>query len=475
MAVGTQPGGTMIYTFRGKWIAGFILVCVGVLLWVRHTALQKSPADVVDFQDPKTTPSALYAKIPGFTNQLVSFDQISSTCYQNKRPESIEDLSKFVALLHQNRQHKLCGEQYKLFKVIYAIRTKQTTVVLSETFLPKVQKWMNGNQELVEATKKQTIIFVDNKWSLESVVFNPVRAKRPGGQGQGSVAEYVNNLIDKAKEGCDFCSYKKYTAADDFGMLESERTVAISNTFKIEKYHGMIVFKQHDPVHFDQDQFIDAMDLAMRWFKTAAGRATDHKYRHMYWDCLPKASASQVHPHIHLALGDHAYYAKWNRLHKAALEFSESVPNWNYWNAMLQVHNALGLSAHFNSASIISYITPQKDLEIVILAKKPSQDFFRLFYFAVRTFMEDMGQFAISAGCVFPKLDVSTDNGAELPAICRLLSRGAADLPRSDVSSFDLFGTANVNKDPFVVIKKVKTALERLKTSKFTYQPKYME
>ena len=86
-----------------------------------------------------------------------------------------------------------------------------------------------------------------------------------------------------------------------------------------------------------------------------------------------------------------------------------------------------------------------------------------------------MGQFAISAGCVFPKLNANTNNGAELPMICRLLSRGAADLPRSDVSSFDLFGTANVNKDPFDVIKKVKIALERLKTSKFTYQPKYME
>ena len=335
MAVVGSKSTSMIYTLKGKWIALLVVVCIVVLLWVKHS----SPL----FPSSDNQPTAI-SKIPGFTNDLVKFDRISSACFKDQKPGSIEDLTKFIALLRVKKQTKLCQEQYKLFKSIYGIRTKETTVVLSETFLPKVKKWMNGNKELVEATKKQTIIFVDNKWSLESVVFNPVRAKRPGGQGVGSVAEYVKNLIAKAKETCDFCSYKKYTASDSFGRIESERNVAISNTFKIEKYHGMVVFKEHDPIHFNQDQFIDAMDLAMQWFEKTNSLVPDHKYRHMYWDILPKASASQVHPHIHMALANYAYYAKWNRLHKAGLKFSESIPNTNYWSAVLQVHNALGLS-----------------------------------------------------------------------------------------------------------------------------------
>jgi len=323
---------------------GLVTICILVLLWVRHNfngkIFDSSTIEIDEFSTKKMD----YSHIPAFSNRLKGFEQISQICYKQKRPQSVEDISKFVLMLRQNTQSKLCQEQYKLFRSLYNIRTKTTTVVLSDTFLPKVKKWMNGNEELVEATKKQTIIFVDNHWSLESVVFNPVRAKRPGGQGDGNVADYVSTLIAKAKDTCDFCSYDKYTAHDTFGILSSERSVAISNTFKIEKYHGMIVFKQHDPVHFNQDQFIDAMDLAMVWFMKTSSLVPSHKYRHMYWDILPKASASQIHPHIHTSLGDYSYYSKWNKMHKAALQYSKDVPNWNYWSVVLQIHNALGLS-----------------------------------------------------------------------------------------------------------------------------------
>lgn len=89
--------------------------------------------------------------------------------------------------------------------------------------------------------------------------------------------------------------------------------------------------------------------------------------------------------------------------------------------------------------------------------------------------MDDLGQYALSSGCVFPRIGAKpTENGAELPMICRLLSRGAADLPRSDVSSFDLFGTANVNKDPFDVIQKLKVSLKKLEQEPLTYKPEHL-
>jgi len=85
-----------------------------------------------------------------------------------------------------------------------------------------------------------------------------------------------------------------------------------------------------------------------------------------------------------------------------------------------------------------------------------------------------LGLFALSSGCVFPKLGSNPENGAELPMLCRLLSRGAADLPRSDVSSFDLFGTSNVNKDPFELITKIKKSLKKLVKEELKYKPKHL-
>ena len=41
--------------------------------------------------------------------------------------------------------------------------------------------------------------------------------------------------------------------------------------------------------------------------------AWDKKYTipHIYWDTLPRASASQVHPHFHVTLARDHYYGRW--------------------------------------------------------------------------------------------------------------------------------------------------------------------
>ena len=43
-------------------------------------------------------------------------------------------------------------------------------------------------------------------------------------------------------------------------------------------------------------------------YKEAHKLAPDHNFRHMYWDVYPKASASQVHPHLHILLASNEYY-----------------------------------------------------------------------------------------------------------------------------------------------------------------------
>ena len=122
----------------------------------------------------------------------------------------------------------------------------------------------------------------------------------------------------------------------------------------------------------------------------------------------------------------------------------------------------------------MAYLTPQKDFEVIVISEKPCLEFFRLVFFTIRTFFDDLEQYALSMGFVFPKLNTNFDYGDELPMMVRILSRGAADSTRSDVSSFDLFGTANVNKDPFKVMRQIKKAVEKSKTQEFSF-PEWVE
>lgn len=121
----------------------------------------------------------------------------------------------------------------------------------------------------------------------------------------------------------------------------------------------------------------------------------------------------------------------------------------------------------------MAYITPQKDFEVIVISHKPCLDFFRLVFFTIRTFMDDLEQYALSMGFVFPKRGTKyTDNGNELPMMVRIVSRGSADMARSDISSFDLFGTPNVNKDPFKVIESLRKSLKKWKTVKLNLHPR---
>ena len=108
----------------------------------------------------------------------------------------------------------------------------------------------------------------------------------------------------------------------------------------------------------------------------------------------------------------------------------------------------------------MAYLTPHKDFEVVVISRRPCLDFFRLVYFTLQTFLVDLKEYSLSMGYVFPKLDKQLDDGEKLPMMLRIISRGPVDNPRSDVTSFDLFGTPNVNKDPFKVVNSIRKSVE---------------
>ena len=43
-------------------------------------------------------------------------------------------------------------------------------------------------------------------------------------------------------------------------------------------------------------------------------------------------------------VGDGGYHTGWNKLHHASQKYSKLNEGLNYWNSLLQIHTALGLS-----------------------------------------------------------------------------------------------------------------------------------
>eukprot|EP00794_Sanderia_malayensis_P006123 gene6123-6827_t len=397
--------------------------------------------------------------------KLNSQDLMNKECFNGQAPKDVDDLSSSLHLWAQS-EVPICRQLYNNLKSIYQVREKTAEITISDTFLVKVKNWLKDNEELIEATKKQTLVFVDNLYTQESVVFNPVRSRRPGASG-GDDSKILHDIVESSKASCDFCKYKELTAMDSFGILESKHSVIVSNTFKIEKYHGMILLRQHNPSNFTMEQFLDSMQLASLWYDKVHDLVPDHEFRHLYWDVYPKASASQIHPHLHITLGNMDYYAKWNHFHTSALNYAYRNGGRNYWRRVIEAHNSLGLTVEYESAVALAYLTPQKDYTTFVICREPNLDFFKLVYFVLKAFVEDLKLYAYSSGFVFPKWDHdSTENGNELPALFSIVYRGSLAGSRSDISSFDLFGTANVNVSPYKVVDAIRSSVKKRRDEK---------
>lgn len=78
-------------------------------------------------------------------------------------------------------------------------------------------------------------------------------------------------------------------------------------------------------------------------------------YPNIAWDTLHHAGASQIHPHIHMMMAPDHYYGYFELLRSAAQRYYEEKGE-NYFNAVLEVHAALGLAVHYGKAVVISTV-----------------------------------------------------------------------------------------------------------------------
>ncbi|ESO89881.1 hypothetical protein LOTGIDRAFT_234020 [Lottia gigantea] len=349
-----------------------------------------------------------------------------------------------------------CVQLYQKFSTIYFIEKTPAPLVLPESFQVKVRKWLKNNEELFKEVYKQEVTQVVNEWTKENTIFNPLREKRPISKPTEPEKTYVKRLVEETAKNCDFCNYKEFTAADVFGRLESKYSFSASNAFKLGKYHELFALKTHDPHNWNLTQFMDMMNLTLKWFDAAHRDDSSFNCPEVIWDILPRAGASQVHPHMHGLLGKTRYHGETDKLKQAAIEYERKTGS-DYFTDLINVHSALGLVVHHKDAVALANLTPKKDHEVIIIARKPTLAFYKMIYFVMRAYIDDLEKLATSMGIGLPPLDGSSS----LPAFARIVTRGAVAEIRSDISSLELFSAVNVNIDPFKVIQVVKQSIEK--------------
>jgi hypothetical protein len=136
--------------------------------------------------------------------------------------------------------------------------------------------------------------------------------------------------MEESKLNCDFCgkNYLNATAEDFFGRLEHSLSYTAANTFKYDRWHTLIVSRNHDTLHLTEDEIGDMFELAKEWLEKVYSIESMYTCPEMIWDAMPKGAR---------------HYGQINH-------------GRNYFNDYLYIHQALDLTIPIGNAYIIVHL-----------------------------------------------------------------------------------------------------------------------
>ncbi len=313
---------------------------------------------------------------------------------------------------------------------------------------PAMRNFVVRNFGSVSAVEKQKIVRVTNRVTLEATIFNELRSQRP--QSITSGAE-VEKLIEEARgpEIDPFHSPIETTAEDVFGRVQGAYSVSSANVAMLDKWHGLVIFEEFHPLEWNLPQVIDYLMTAREWAEAAHQQDEDAIYFLFLWNCLWKAGSSVVHGHSQMSLGREIHYGKIEQLRRDALVYRDRYKRANYFNDLVQVHRALGLTADpADRVKALAYLAPNADKEIMLVTDLYSPELGEAIY-KVLAYYKSLGVMSFNVVIQMPPIAESGEDWSGFPVLARIVDRGDPRVRGNDKGAIDLFAANAAVTDPF--------------------------
>jgi hypothetical protein len=327
-------------------------------------------------------------------------------------------------------------------------------VISGETAPPReMQSWLVQQFGSVDAVRRQSIVKVTNRVTLEGALFNALRAQRPL-QAPPAVGDVLDHL--ESGKDCDFCHPQQATTADVFGRIRGRYSITASNVAKYDGWHAVIVFDEHHPLRFTADQVADYVETAQQWAQRVQETDPEACYPFFLWNCLWRSGASITHGHAQMALTRGMHYARVETWRQATHRYRETNGT-DYFSDLVAAHRALGLAVDHGTAVILPSLTPFKEKETHIIGSHLDDDCKSALYHVLSTFVEKLGVQSFNLALYQPPLSDTREDWEGFPFIFRILDRGNLNSNTSDVGAMEFFAQSVVTTDPFRVADALQT------------------
>lgn len=332
----------------------------------------------------------------------------------------------------------------ELFKGVFHVGSSTGRLIAP----PSMHSWIEAHFGSVDAVTEQKIVRTTNLVTMEGSLFNELRARRP------VVTEKPEELDEAVAEelGGAFCRPLEGTPEDIFGRVQGRYSVTASNVAKFDSLSAVVVFDEHDPLTFTEEQVADYIDTAVAWMREAHALNQRAKYPFFWWNCLWRAGASIIHGHAQMILGHDMHYAGVERLRRAALAYREGKGS-NYFDDLYRVHHSLGLTLKADGVRILAYLTPVKEKETLLIAEEVDGGLKKSIYLVLDCFVRGLGVSSFNVALCMPPFGETEEDWNGFPVIARILDRGDPMNRTVDVAAMELYASSVVFSDPFRVIE----------------------
>lgn len=342
---------------------------------------------------------------------------------------------------------QLAPEERSAFERIFRVSVAEGALVPP----PEMHPWITRLFGSVEATLKQKIVRVTNMVTLDGALFNELRSRRPIDMKENlTLIEEIAN-----HEGDPFCKPETGTPADVFGRVRGQHSVTASNVAKYDTFSGLVIFDEHNPLHFTREMVRDYVEVALEWGKRAHQVDPLSRYFFLMWNCLWKSGATLVHGHFQMTLTRDMHYPKVEGLRRAASAYRAHHGR-DYFEDLYQAHAMVGCAFERKGTRVLANLAPVKEKEVLLISDKLDDGIKDAIYEVADSMTKAMGVVSFNLVIYIPPIAPVQEDWSGFPFIARMVDRGDPATRNSDMGAMELYASSVVSSDPMAVARVLK-------------------
>ena len=302
-----------------------------------------------------------------------------------------------------------------------------------------------------EAIENQVISIVRDRFTGHEAVINPVRLRRKGG-ARGAPAPASSPGAGAIQ--CRWCREWHVRQSDlwtdQWGAVFSAdgRIGTRPNWARQGSINGLAFGDEgmHDLQSLAESEFVGLFETGERYLAAARSAHPSMCFAALFLNGGPKSASSVEHAHVQIVARADRHFA-----------YPESIcarcpPD--YWQRTLAAHKLLGLAVAEGECVGWVGLAPVKEKDFTALSASVC-DGARFMYRIWRRFAQ-AGTRNFSLAAILSPHHVTGTHGparcASWPGVVwRFVDRGDPEVPHSDIGTMELFGSAVIASDPFVV------------------------